>query len=266
VIGRRATGRTLRRLVACVAVVLTATTAAGEPRRIGFDDLQDPAARDFNDPFVAMGAENLAELKVLVRLRERLAEGTVDPLARPRLEARVASAEALLAANGHNIDGLLGQRWEIARKRRDALLAINSALVGEAVAIFGYLIPAPPLGDGTATGYLVAAVALCSHMRTPPPNQLVRVRFAGVAAPQVTLYTPVRIAGTLRDDATDQTIFVLDGEVRMVSQWTLDARDVAVEVGPDIGAAFADWRDPLASPSNVPAESRDGSRLGEQFQ
>jgi hypothetical protein len=265
-IGSRAGRRTLRGFAACVAVLLVTAAAAGEPRRIGFDQLPDPAARDFHDPFRTMGADSLAELKVLVRLRERLAEGAVDPLARPRLEARVASARASLTADGHDIDGLLEQRWEIARKRRDALLAVNPALVGEAVAMSGYLIPAHPLEDGTATGYLVAAVGLCSHLPVPPPNQLVRVRFTGAGVPQVTLYTPMRIAGTLRDDMTDETIFVLDGEVRMVSRWTLAARNVAVEAGPDSVAAFADWRDPLVAPSDVRAESRDGSRLGEPFQ
>lgn len=242
-------------LVSGMVAVLIATAGAAQPVVVGFIDLPDPAAQDFEDPFRAMGADNLVALKTVVRLRERLSGEDVPPETRPRLEAHVASASATLTAGGYDIEALIGQRWEIAKQRRAALLAVNPALDGQEVALSGYLIPAPADTDGTATGYLVSAVGLCSHLPPPPPNQLVRVRLEGTALPErTTLYTPIRFSGRLHADASDETVFVLDGEVRMISQWTLAASE-ALLLGPAPAMdAGADARDPLfaldARPSN----------------
>jgi hypothetical protein len=235
-------GHVMRRVLACLAAFFVATAAAAEPVAVGFADLPDPAAQDFEDPFRAMGSDNLVELKKVVQLRARLAENDVAPEARPRLAASVAEASAALEAEGYDIDALIGRRWEIAEKRRAAMLAVNPALKGQEVAIAGYLIPAPRDADGTATGYLVSAVGLCSHLPPPPPNQLLRVRLVEATLPERTnLYTPVRVTGTLDAAATDETIFVLDGDVRMISNWTLEAR-VADLLGP--APSFA--KDPAA--------------------
>jgi hypothetical protein len=37
---------------------------------------------------------------------------------------------------------------------------------------------------------------------------------------------PVRVTGRLRVEPSDATIFILDGEARMFSGWTLDANTV----------------------------------------
>jgi hypothetical protein len=37
---------------------------------------------------------------------------------------------------------------------------------------------------------------------------------------------PVRVTGRLRVEPSDATIFILDGEARMISGWTLDASTV----------------------------------------
>lgn len=98
---------------------------------------------DFDDPFPAMGTDNLMRLKAVVQLRARLAAEDALPEARPRLGARVAEAAAALAAQGHDIESLIGRRREVAEKRRQAKLAVNPALDGQEVALSGYLIPAP---------------------------------------------------------------------------------------------------------------------------
>ena len=79
-------------------------------------------------------------------------------------------------------------------------------------------------------GYLVPQVGMCSHLPPPPPNQLVRVRLR--ADQQVeSLYTPVRVSGLLRVEPSDATIFILDGEARMLSGWTLDVKTVDLSDG-----------------------------------
>ena len=74
-------------------------------------------------------------------------------------------------------------------------------------------------------GYLVPQVGMCSHLPPPPPNKLVRVRLLDDPQGQ-SLYVPVRVSGLLRVEASDATIYILDGEARMFSGWTLYANTV----------------------------------------
>ena len=93
------------------------------------------------------------------------------------------------------------------------------------VTLSGYLIPAPQGADGAYFGYLVSQVGMCSHLPTPPPNKLVRVRLLDDPKGQ-SLYVPVQVSGLLRVEESDATIFILDGEARMLSGWTLYANTV----------------------------------------
>ena len=225
------------RMILALAVVLLAgaVQVSAEPATIGFADLPDPAARDFVDPYRAMGTERLEDLKTVVRLDARLAAGeTLAPETRQRLEARRDAARQKLIANGFDTDALLAQRWVVAQQRKRALIATNPALDGAEVTLAGFLIPAGIGADGHATGYLVPQVGMCSHMPTPPPNELVRLH----VDPSLlvgSMYLPVRVSGTLRTQASDETVHVLDGQVRMVSLWRLDARTLAME-GPAVAS------------------------------
>ena len=57
------------------------------------------------------------------------------------------------------------------------------------------------------------------------------------------IYLPVRVSGRLQTEASDETIHLLDGMVRMQSLWRLDARTLVAE-GP-------------SEPINVAAERLD---------
>jgi hypothetical protein len=104
-------------------------------------------------------------------------------------------------------------------------MATNPVLDGAEVTLSGYLIPAPQATDGKYFGYLVSQVGMCSHLPPPSPNKLVRVRLLDDPQSQ-SLYVPVRVTGRLRVEPSDATIFILDGQARMVSGWTLDASTV----------------------------------------
>jgi hypothetical protein len=104
-------------------------------------------------------------------------------------------------------------------------MATNPALDKVEVTLSGYLIPAPQAADGTYFGYLVSQVGMCSHLPTPPPNKLVRVRLLDDPQGQ-SLYVSVRVSGLLRAEDSDATIYILDGEARMFSGWTLYANTV----------------------------------------
>ncbi|WP_223429015.1 DUF3299 domain-containing protein [Tateyamaria pelophila] len=213
-----------------VAALWVATQTMAEPEAVAFSDLADPFAVAFEDPYAAMGSDMLNELKVLVQSDEKLVGIDLDEETRTRLEARRAAAQEKLETNGHDVDVLLEQRWDVAKKRRNALMAQNPIFDGVEVSISGYIIPAPQAADGSGFGYLVPQVGMCSHLPPPPPNQLVRVRLR--ADQQVeSLYLPVRVTGLLRVEPSDETIFVLDGESRMLSGWTLYAETVDLTDG-----------------------------------
>jgi len=208
-----------------VAAMLAATQASAEPEAIEFSDLVDPLAVVFDDPYRDMGSHLLNELKLLVELDQKLSQKDLAEDERARLKARRSAARETLEINGQDIDALLAQRWDIARKRKTALMATNPALDKIEVTLSGYLIPAPQAADGTYFGYLVPQVGMCSHLPTPPPNKLVRVRLLDDPKGQ-SLYVPVQVSGLLRSEESDATIYILDGEARMFSGWTLDANTV----------------------------------------
>ena len=211
--------------VIAVAAMMAATKSSSAQEEIGFSDLADPLAVVFDDPYRDMGFQLLNELKLVIQLDEKLSQNDFPDEERARLEARRTAAKEMLEINGLDVEELIAQRWEIARKRKAALMATNPALDMVEVTLSGYLIPAPQAADGTYYGYLVSQVGMCSHLPPPPPNELVRVKLKEDPQGQ-SLYVPVRVSGLLRTEASDATIFILDGDSRMFSGWTLDANTV----------------------------------------
>lgn len=223
---RRSGGSARHTLLACVVSMLAATSVFAEPRAITFQDLPDPSAQTFDDPFKEMGFDMLEELRTVVRLEERLKTGEVATEARPRLEASLDEARSVLEAHGFDTERLLSQRWTVAENRRRANFATNPSLSGEDVSLSGFLISAGTDENGKRMGYLVAEVGMCSHIPPPPPNQLVRVSLPK-DLPTTSLYELVTITGTLRPMPYDATVFLLDGEVRMASMWALELQEIA---------------------------------------
>ena len=135
-----------------VAAILAATQASAEPEEIGFSDLVDPLAVVFDDPYRDMGFRLLNELKLLVELDQKLSQNDLAEEERARLTARRKAAKDMLEINGQDVDALLAQRWDVARKRQTARMATNPVLNGVEVALSGYLIPAPQAPDGRYFG------------------------------------------------------------------------------------------------------------------
>ena len=235
----RQRGAILRSLLGA-AVALTAGQAICEPREIGFSDLPDPIASNFEDPFRDMGFEMLDELRTVVRLEERLSAQDVPSDVRPRLENSLLEARSTLDANGFDIEDLLAQRWTIAEKRKQALTATNPEISDNQITIAGHFIPAGLDDNGLPIGYLVAEVGMCGHTPPPPPNQLVRVRLNS-PMPHTSLYQPLEITGLLEDEDSNETVFVLDGNVRMTSRWMLDTQHVGLKQKDDSYSNPSPW-------------------------
>lgn len=211
-----------------VAALLVATPASAKPEAIEFSDLVDPLAIVFDDPYRDMGFQLLNKLKLLIELDEKLSENNFTNEERARLTNSRKAAKEMLEINGYNIETLLAQRWEVARKRHTALIATNPVLDGAQVELSGYLIPAGPATDGSFFGYLVPQVGMCSHLPPPSPNKLVRVKLLDDPRGK-SLYVPVRVSGQLRAEASDTVIYITDGESRMISGWTLSAKSVELK-------------------------------------
>ncbi|MDA7746637.1 DUF3299 domain-containing protein [Psychromonas sp.] len=223
---------------AFVATLLVAIPASAEPEVIEFSDLVDPFAIVFDDPYRDMGFQLLNELKLLIELDEKLSGNTFTNEERTRLTNRRKAAKDMLEINGYDIDLLLGQRWDIAKKRQKARIATNPVLDGVEVELSGYLIPAGPAADGSFFGYLVPQVGMCSHLPSPPPNKLVRVKLHDDPR-EKSLYVPVRISGQLKAEASDTVIYMTDGQSRMLSGWILSAKSVETQQGLGVDAVKA---------------------------
>lgn len=217
----------MRLLLTTAVAILAAAPLFADPRVIDFDQLPDPVASTFEDPFLAMGLKDLEDLRTVVRLQERLDSENFDVNTRDRLSDLVTEARQSLAKEGHDIGELLAARWEVAVNRERARLATNPDYEGAEVVLDGFLIPAENDPDGASVAYIVSEIGLCSHKPAPPPNQLVRIRYEG-RFPTRNLYVPVSVVGTLLADPEDQTVFLLDGSVRMISMWQLSADQITV--------------------------------------
>jgi hypothetical protein len=195
---------------------------ASAVRSLDWDALRDPAAQNYDDPFVELSSEQLHTLVSVVRLRERLAGG--QQAEKEDLDA----AEKKLSELGVDVDALISQRWVVAERRRKAASAGNSELDGETVTIGGFAIPGPAADDGTKIVYLVPQPGLCSHMPPPDPNQMLRLRLKGDWYPQ-RIHEPVAVTGRLNLDPSENSFPVVDGPVRMNATWSMDVE--AVDTG-----------------------------------
>jgi|GEM_PF-745112 len=223
-----------RTIVFLLAALFTAQ-AAHAATSVNWDDLKDPAAEKFEDPFAALSIQELRSLGLVLNLREQLAKHEVGAETRSGLEQQLRREEAKLAAAGVHTDWLLSHRQEIGEKRAAAALAGNSALAGKDIAIGGYVIPVQAPGKHTVEGgYLVPEAGMCSHMPAPDPNQTIRYRLStDWNADQV--YQPVVLVGRLSLHMTRQEIMLLDGQVEMIAVFDMDVTEVRSPEEPKAG-------------------------------
>jgi len=216
----------VKRLFLCLLMILTATPAAFAATQVNWEDLKDPKAAAFDDPFAALSIHQLRALGTILRLRQQLQDGTVAAEARSKVKRRLRREEAKLAVAGVDVDWLLSRRLEIGKKRAAASLAGNPSLAGKEVAIIGYVIPVEGPGSAPAGGgYLVPGAGMCSHMPAPDPNQMIRYTLstdweAGY------VYEPVLLIGTLSLETTRQEITLLDGQIDMLASFQMKVTEV----------------------------------------
>ncbi len=236
----------MRRLILTIAASALASMAvASEPSRIEWPSLVDEAAQSYEDPYRDLSYDQLDDLRSVVRLRARLEGGEVAEDTRPRLETRLAEAEAALEASGIDIAWLLDQRWVVAERRETAANAGNPEVDGRVVALAGFAIPAPPDDDGTPMAYLVPERGMCSHTPPPPPNQMVRLRLTGDWTPTM-MHEPVLVSGQLAIAPSSREMVVVDGPVQMNATFAMQVDSVETAAQASPAPAVNTWAQDLA--------------------
>ena len=213
----------IRTLILVLAFVLASPSAqAVELKSLKWNELVNLDSQSFEDPYRDLTEDQIDQLRTVFQFREKIARGGMSSEEKEKLEKLLASAEDAIKAAGLDADWLISQRWVVAGRREEAANAGNPALDKQHVRIAGFAIPAPPDSDGTPAAYLVELRGMCSHMPTPPPNQLIKVRLLNGWVPRYT-HQPIRIEGKLHNDPSQQLLRVVDGYVVMKSTWQLDA-------------------------------------------
>lgn len=195
--------------------------AADAAREIKWADLI-PSMEKLDDPFVALTSEQKMDLSIVAVWRQIRARGeTLEPAQ----QHAVSQAQARLAGARVDVDGLLARRLEITEKRRRAAETINAKLDRTRVRILGYALPLEMNGRNVNEFLLVPYVGACIHEPTPPPNQIVHVKYAQ-GFESSGLYTPVWVEGPIRTVRVESRLSLVDGSANVPTGYSLAAEAV----------------------------------------
>ncbi|RWO66977.1 MAG: DUF3299 domain-containing protein [Mesorhizobium sp.] len=117
----------------------------------------------------------------------------------------------------------------IAAKLPDHGETLSLNLQDKSIQLAGYALPVDRDGDLVYQFLLVPWTGACSHMPTPPPNQIVLVTPARPYK-MSEAYQPVAVTGALKPDMEKSQLFILDGVSVIQSGYSVRKADV-VAVG-----------------------------------
>lgn len=121
----------------------------------------------------------------------------------------------------------------IAAKLPDHGETLSLNLQDKIIQLAGYALPTDRDGDLVYQFLLVPWTGACSHMPTPPPNQIVLVTPARPYK-MSEAYEPVSVTGVLKPGMEKSQLFILDGVSVIQSGYTVRKAEVAsVDTVPD---------------------------------
>ena len=121
----------------------------------------------------------------------------------------------------------------IAAKLPDHGETLSLNLQDSTIQLAGYALPVDREGDTVYQFLLVPWTGACSHMPTPPPNQIVLVTPAHPYK-MSQAYQSVAITGALKPDMEKSQLFILDGVSVIQSGYSVRKADViGVDTVPD---------------------------------
>ncbi len=211
--------------VCALAIGLIGTKPSAGASEVGWNDLIDTSAQNFEDPYRDLTSAQMDALRTILIARQSLASGGLTEADRHLVEQDLAQAEGVLSADGIDPDWLISQRWVVAERREWAAKAGNPDVDGASITLAGFAIAAPPDVDGKAIVYLVPERGMCSHMPPPNPNQMIRVRLSEDWRPSY-VHEPVRLTGTVSIVPTQEKFHIVDGPVQMNATFLMEAEKV----------------------------------------
>lgn len=112
----------------------------------------------------------------------------------------------------------------------------KSPFVDREIEIKGYLLPVDREGDDVYEFLLVPVAGACSHMPSPPPNQIIHVSLRTPYAARE-IYEPVAVRGILKSEDSKTQLFILDGAKVVETAYSLGRASVsaATDMPPPIG-------------------------------
>jgi hypothetical protein len=132
----------------------------------------------------------------------------------------------------------------IAARMPDHGETLSLNLQDKTIQLAGYALPVDREGDLVYQFLLVPWTGACSHMPTPPPNQIVLVTPAHPYR-MSQAYQPVSVTGALKPGMEKSQLFILDGASVIQSGYTVRKAEVMdVDVVPDTitQPANSPWR------------------------
>jgi hypothetical protein len=223
--GQRKVKETVMRILAIITSIVLLSGSASADSQLGWADLIDPAAQNYEDPYLSLESDDLDNLRTVATESARLEAGGLSEENRAAIAQKLEDARSDLAAVGIDADWLISQRWVVAERREKAATFVNPEIDGAQVSLGGFAIPAPPAADGTPIVYLVPERGMCSHMPPPNPNQMIRARLSGDWSPSM-MHEPVRLSGTLIVDESEYAFHIVDGVVAMKSSLVMYVSEV----------------------------------------
>ena len=201
-------------------VSIAAPSVAVQFKQIGWQDLIKKI--EFDDPFTVLSTDQLADLGMVARVRQRQAAG------RDVSEGTIKEKEEAtgrLEQAGVDIDGLLTKRLEIRELRRQRAHAVVTDLNGQQVRMPGYALPLEYAGQKITEFLLVPWVGACIHTPPPPANQIVHVRLNKGIESQGR-FTPVWVTGEMTVKAATKNLYLVDGSAGIDVGFSLKASRV----------------------------------------
>lgn len=114
----------------------------------------------------------------------------------------------------------------IAAKMSDHGETLSQGLNGKTVTLAGYALPVDREGDMVYQFLLVPWSGACSHMPTPPPNQIVLVTMPKPYK-MAKAYETVSVTGTLKLGMEKSQLFILDGPMTIQSGYSFSRVEIA---------------------------------------
>lgn len=215
------TMNSLKTLGFILCLVYFSSAAAVDARELGWPDLIP--APNFEDPFDELTDDQLYDLGTIARTRQfyKLNPSRVSE----EMLERAENLEKELDQQGIDVDGLLAQREEIAKKRQAQANSVIEELNGESIRMPGYVLPIEFDGQKVTEFFLVPYVGACIHVPPPPPNQMVYV-ISDVGIETQGLYDPVWVEGIISTTSKTNAWTAYDGVVDISAGYTMQADEI----------------------------------------